>query len=272
VRPASIHLALLLAALLAVPATAGAQQEDRPKTGKVEGVAREGERSEEAAAEGGEGALHFFFDFLGALFTPLLQDIEGPAMGYLRYPHDPRGTATAWVVDSAMFGFERDNLSIAYYDDARATLQGLIIASDGTGSRSVVGLEYVAFREELADRTDWLHLGRLGIGYAVGGGPHHLVRLGAGIRPMYLSGGDFNLGWDLELGGLIFPVRPLSVSASFRGGQMSWDLDARSWMGDVTVTAGVHTGRVELQVGWRWIGIGSAPGIGGPTIGVRTWL
>jgi hypothetical protein len=269
VRPAPIPLALLLAGLLTVPVTAAAQQDERPKTGKIDGVERERDRADRTSDDD-EGGF-FAFEFIGNVFGGLFGTPRGPALGYLRHPYARTETGTAFVRDSAMAGYRHNTVTGVYFDDARSTLRAGIITFETVNSDVALGFEYAGFTEPLADETDRLHLGRAGIA-GIGGGAHSLFRFGAGLRLLVLDDGDAAGGWDVELGTLVFPKRPLSVGVTFRGGQLWWDEDSKSWLGDLNVTAGIHTGPAELQIGWRWVAIEHVPSFGGPTIGLRFWF
>ena len=100
------------------------------------------------------------------------------------------------------------------------------------------------------------------------------MRTGIALRSMILDDGRVALGPEAELGFQAFPLRPLGFDGTFRVAGLSGA--GASFFGtallDASAGAGVLVGRVELRCGLRWIAIGNATTLGGPTFGARIWL
>lgn len=144
------------------------------------------------------------------------------------------------------------------------------------GARGPVGfsIEYDSFRESTATETDRLHLARLGLSGLARLNHSTLLRTGLGLRAMVLDDGRVALGPEIDVGTQVFPLRPLAFDGTFRVAGLTGA--GASWLGTVLIEAstgaGVLVGRVELRAGLRWLVIGHATTLAGPTLGARIWF
>ncbi len=260
-----------LACAAALAAPLAAQEDERPRRGKIDEVEREASGESDSW-----GIFQFLYDAgrVVAHLVPWLTEDLGPGQGYLAYPYqDPRALEHFVLTDVRSHrGF--GNLSGWYYRDDGSTLRGAHFAYEG--ARSVVGVsvEYDYFREPKLAETDYLHLGRLGVGGVTRLSHAAFLRSGLALRGMALDDGRLALGPEFEIGAQFFPLRPLAFDGTFRIAGLSGA--SASWLGTVLVDAsagaGVLVGRVEVRGGYRTLVIGSGTTLAGPTLGARIWF
>ena len=267
-----LALTLIVTASSVVPLLA--QDDSRPRRGKIDGVEREHDKGSKSGdsdntdcdcawwIEIGDGIVH--------LFTP-----RGVGRGYRAYPysyHDSVESDSPFLVRHTR-GRSFGTLSLSVFDDAGSTLSSARLAFEGAAALAYWSLEVSAYREPLLTHTDYLYAYRIGLGIMPRPGPRTMLRLGVAARGITLDDGSTAAGPELELGAQLLPRRPFGVSVIGRLAALDWE-DGGDMMGlrELNTTGSIFVGRLEVQAGWHWMKIGGAPAFGGPMLGSRIWF
>jgi len=268
----TIGILLFVATLgSAAPQPGSAQEEERPRRGKIDEVEDESSGSDDVP-----WVVDLIFDtgrVLWHLVTFLAND-QGPGQGYLSYPYSDVRALEHFVLSDVKahrgYGF----VSAGYYDDAGSTLSGTHLEWEGARGILAFNAGVDAFREPTATEVDHLTLLRAGATGLARLSHATLFRTGLGIRAMVLDDGSVALGPELELGVQAFPLRPLAIDGTFRVAGLSGA--GAAWFGtallEASAGAGALLGRVEVRAGYRAIVIGQATTLAGPTLGARIWF
>jgi hypothetical protein len=198
----------------------------------------------------------------------------GASQGCLDYPYADRRPLEHFVLRDVRTHQRFGSLTGWHFRDGGSTLSGTHVAWEGARSPVGFSLEYDSFREPTATETDRLHLARLGLSELARLSHSALLRTGLGFRAMVLDDGRVALGPEIDVGTQVFPLRPLAFDGTFRVAGLTGA--GASWLGTVLIEAstgaGVLVGRVELRAGLRWLVIGYATTLAGPTLGTRIWF
>jgi hypothetical protein len=268
----AIHALLVVAALaVAAPWPLRAQEDERPRRGKIDKVEDEASGEDDAP-----WILRVIWDtgrVIWHLATFMAQD-RGPGQGYLDYPYSDSRALDHFVLSDVTAHRGYGSLSAAYYRDAGSTLRGAHVAWEGARGIVAFNAEIDAFREPTTAHVDRLTLVRVGATGLARLSHATLFRSGLGVRAMVLGDGSLGLGPEFEAGIQTFPLRPLAFDGTFRVAGLSGA--GASWFGTAllegSVGAGALFGRVELHGGYRWLVIGHATTLSGPTLGARIWF
>jgi len=266
------HALLLVAALtIAAPWPLHAQEEERPRRGKIDKVEDEASGEDDVP-----WVLRVIWDTGRAIWhlAAFMAHDRGPGQGYLDYPYSDRRALDHFVLSDVTAHRGYGSLSAAYYLDAGSTLRGTHVAWDGARGIVAFNAEIDAFREPTASDVDHLTLVRVGAAGLARLSHATLFRSGLGVRVMVLDDGSLALGPEFEAGLQTFPLRPLAFDGTFRVAGLSGA--GASWFGTALLEgsagAGVLLGRVELRAGYRALVIGHATTLAGPTLGARIWF
>ena len=268
----TVHALLFVAALaVAAPWPLRAQEDERPRRGKIDKVEDEASGEDDAP-----WILRVIWDTGRAIWhlaTFMAQD-RGPGQGYLDYPYSDSRALDHFVLSDVTAHRGYGSLSAAYYRDAGSTLRGTHVAWEGARGIVAFNAEIDAFREPTESDVDRLTLVRVGATGLARLSHATLFRSGLGMRAMILGDGSLGLGPEFEAGIQAFPLRPLAFDGTFRVAGLSGA--GASWFGTAllegSVGAGALVGRVELHGGYRWLVIGHATTLSGPTLGARIWF
>jgi len=268
----TVHALLFVAALaIAAPWPLRAQEEERPRRGKIDKVEDEASGEEDVP-----WVLRAIWDtgrVLWHLATFAAKD-RGPGQGYLAYPYSDRRALEHFVLSDVTAHRGYGSLSAAYYHDAGSTLRGAHGAWEGARGIVAFNAEIDAFREPTTDHVDRLTLVRVGATGLARLSHATIFRSGLGMRAMVLDDGSLALGPEFEMGVQVFPLRPLAFDGTFRVAGLSGA--GASWFGTALLEgsagAGVLLGRVEVRAGYRTLVIGHATTLAGPLLGARIWF
>lgn len=256
----------MLCAALAAP-LAAQEQDDKPKTGKIDGVEREADESRRERHGGGFFLLHVAGDVFGFFArTP-----TEPGQGYQRFPW-AGDDDEPFVRRHVDHGRRFHTLSFTGFDDAASTLNAGTFAFQTTNAIGQLEIEFSRYAEPKATETDHLHLFRAGMAALPPLGRNGFLRIGGGFRGLVLDDGRAAGGPELEIGGQFFPARPFGVSVSLRGALLGWEGGSSFVMAENVTTGSVFMDQVEFLGGWRWTKIENVPAFGGPTVGLRVWF
>jgi hypothetical protein len=266
------HILLLCAAIAAAaPWPLHAQDEGRPRRGKIDKV-----EDEASGVDDAPWFLRVIWDAGRAVWhiATFMAHDHRPGQGYLDYPYSDHRALEHFVLSDVTAHRGYGALSAAYYVDAGSTLRGTHVAWEGARGIVAFNAEVDAFREPTANDVDHLTLVRVGATGLARLSHATLVRSGLGVRAMVLDDGNLAFGPEFEAGIQAFPLRPLAFDGTFRVAGLSGA--GASWFGtallDLSAGAGVLLGRVELRAGYRMLVIGNATTLAGPTLGARIWF
>jgi hypothetical protein len=264
---------LLLFAVLAAaaPHPLRAQEEERPRRGKIDKV-----EDEASGADDAPWFLRVIWDAGRAVWhiATFMAHDHRPGQGYLDYPYADNRALEHFVLSDVTAHRGYGNVSAAYFIDAGSTLRGAHVAWEGARGIIAFNAEVDAFREPTASDVDHLTLIRVGATGLARLSHATLVRSGLGVRTMILDDGSIAIGPEFEAGIQAFPLRPLAIDGTFRVAGLSGA--GAAWFGTALLEGsagvGVLLGRVEWHAGYRALVIGHATTLAGPTLGARIWF
>jgi hypothetical protein len=270
-RRALLLLLLSAAVPTAAPRSLHAQEDERPRRGKIDKV-----EDESSGADDTPWVLSVIWDTGRAIWhlATFMAHDQGPGQGYLEYPYADSRALEHFVLSDVTAHRGYGSLAVAYYADAGSTLRGARVAWEGARGNVAFNAEVEAFREPTVRDVDHLTLVRVGASGLARLSHATLVRSGLAVRTMILDDESLALGPELEAGLLTFPLRPLAFDGTFRLAGLSGA--GAPWFGtallEVSAGAGVLLGRVEARAGYRALVIGHATTLAGPTLGARIWF
>jgi len=275
---------LAVATILVAVFSAGAGAQDKGKIGDVEHSAdnaTKGHHGDHHDGDGGffVGILRFLVHHGDHAETAAAPDTsapppEPPGQGYLPYPYAPPRDLSAFVLRDVTTGREFGNLSAAYFADDGSTLRAGHFGLDAAYGNVLLSAEYSYYREPLADHTDYLHLGRLGVDGVERVGDIGFFKAGLALQTVFTDDGHYAGGPELEAGVQLFPGRPFGVGGSARFAALTWKGGPLFGTGfaELAGNGSVFLGRVELQAGYRWTRVGVGSPFHGPVVGMRVWF
>ena len=292
----SMLASLATAATLVAVLPAGVRAQDKGKIGDVEHSAdnatkghggdhhdgdHHGGRRDDDDGDGGffVGILRFFLHHGDHAQTAAASDTTAPApeppgQGYLPYPYAPPRDLSTFVLQNVTTGREFGNVSVAYFSDDGSTLRAGHFALDAAYQNVLLSAEYSYYREPLADHTDYLHLGRLGVDGVGRVGDIGFFKAGLALQTVFTDNGHYAGGPGIDAGVQLFPIRPFGVGGSARFAALTWKGGPLFGVGfaDLAGNGSVFLGRVELQAGYRWTRVGVGSPFHGPVFGMRVWF
>ncbi len=193
---------------------------------------------------------------------------------YLEYPYAAGGelSGSTFVQSDAPGRRGYGTLSGQFFGDresevraGRASLQGAYRLFHGE-------FTYAQYVEPIAGGTDRLQTWHATAGVQPRLGDRASLLVAAGVRGVDVRGGGDAYGPEAELGLRVLPLRPIGINLNGRLASLSWTGDDYFTFRDVDATGSVFVGRIELQAGWHYMKVGSAPAFTGPVAGVRVWF
>ena len=204
----NVHTLLFVAALAsATPWPLRAQEEERPRRGKIDKV-----EDEASGVDDAPWILRVIWDtgrVIWHLATFMAKD-SGPGQGYLDYPYSDNRALDHFVLSDVTAHRGYGTLSAAYYLDAGSTLRGAHVAWEGARGIVAFNAEVDAFRGPTVNDVHYLPLVRVAAPRLARLSHATLLRSGLGVRAMVLDDGNVALGPEFEFGIQVFPLRPLA--------------------------------------------------------------
>ena len=283
-----VPLALAMLVVLAPPPGLRAQDEHHGKIDDVEHSADNATKGkdhhdhDDHDDDGGGfffGILRFFFHHGHRAQQAAVSDTttpppEPPGQGYLAYPYARPRELSSFVLQNVTAGREFGNVSATYFRDDGSTLRSGQFALDAAYGNVLLTAEYDYYREPLAEETDYLHLGRIGVDGVGRVGDIGYFKAGLGLQMAFTDNGHEAGGPELDAGLQLFPIRPIGVGGTARFAALTWHGGPLFGTGfaDLTGIGSVFIGRVELQAGYRWTRVGVGAPFHGPIFGMRVWF
>jgi hypothetical protein len=201
-------------------------------------------------------------------------EAAGGGQGYLDYPYAGGSrSGTTFVEERTLRRSSYGALSAQYFNDYGSTTVAGRFALEAAFRTLRVEAEYARYAEPLATRTDRMSSFRIGVGLQPRLGNSGYVVAGIAARSVALDGGEDAGGLEGQLGLQLLPVRPVGLNVTGRMAAMRWEGASDYFtLREMNSTASLFVGRVEIQGGWHWLKLGSAPAFGGPVIGTRLWF
>ncbi len=266
---------LALLALLGLVAPAPLTAQDSSSHGKIGDVQRSADNNKrQGSDEDDEGGGGFFFGSFHAFAqTDWGVYPSDTGQGYHRYPY-ASGSGETFVRHDVTDGRTFAAVSASYFADDESSLRAGHFSVEWTGGILHREIEFSAYAEPLADRTDHLQMLRLGLMLVPSLGDVGYLKVGAGFQAVILGSGDAATGPEVEAGVQLFPRRPFGVSATARVAPLTWH-GGPTWgvgVADFAGSGSVFVGRLEVLAGYRWTRIGVGSPFHGPTVGMRVWF
>ena len=272
-RPRLVPLALLALIGLAAPAPLTAQ--DSSSHGKIGDVQRSADNNKkEGSDEDDEHGGGFFFGSFHAFAQTVwgvFPDQRG--QGYQRYPY-ASGSGETFVRRDVTSGRSFGAVSASFFADDESSLRAGHFSVEWAGGILHREIEFSAYAEPLADRTDHLQMLRVALTLVPPVGDLGYLKVGAGFQVVTLGSGDAATGPEVEAGVQLFPRRPFGVAATARVAPLTWHGGPEWGVGfvDLAGNGSIFVGRLEVLAGYRWTRIGVASPFHGPTVGMRVWF
>ncbi len=198
-----------------------------------------------------------------------------PAFGqtYLDYPYaGPSLSGSTFVQNDAPGRRGYGTLSGQFFGDRESEVQAGRFSLQGVHRLFHGEFTYAQYVEPIAGGTDRLQTWHATAGVQPRLGDRASLLVAAGIRGVDVRGGGDAYGPEAELGLRVLPVRPLGINLNGRLASLSWTGDDYFTFREVDATGSVFVGRIELQAGWHYMKVGSAPAFTGPVAGIRVWF
>jgi hypothetical protein len=193
--------------------------------------------------------------------------------GYLPYPYALGGHAPQTFIAPRPIGREAFGaVSAQFFSDEGSTTRAGRFAFEGAIGLFRGEVEYMGYAEAVAGGTDRMHSFRMNVGVQPRLGSRAYLVGGVGVRGLAFEGGLDAVGPEMQLGVQLLPVRPLGAAVTGRLAPLYWEGGGSSTLREVNTTGSIFIGRLELQGGWHWMKVGTAPAFGGPVIGTRIWF
>lgn len=185
--------------------------------------------------------------------------------------------------DSADAGFVQPHVQ-RHHTFGAVTGQYFSDAGSGTragrfgieGARGILRgeIEYAGYVEPTATTIDRLHTFRLAVGIQPRLGNQGYFVAAIGVRGLVLNNGGQSAGGpEGELGVQLLPRKPFGLNITGRAALMTWEATTTHFgLEELNTTGSIFVNRMELQAGWHWMKVGSAPAFGGPVVGMRVWF
>jgi hypothetical protein len=200
---------------------------------------------------------------------------EEPSFGqtYLDHPYAEGANApNAWIQHNAPGRRGYGALTMHYFGDRGSETEAGRFTLEG-GYRMLRGeIGYSRYAEPVAGGVDRLHTWRASAGVQPRLGSTASLTAAVAVRGVELSGGDDAYGPEAELGLQLLPGRPLGINVNGRLATLSWTGPDNFTFRELNTTGSIFVGRVELQAGWHYMKVGSAPAFTGPIAGLRVWF
>ena len=195
--------------------------------------------------------------------------------GYDEYPYANGDSADAGFVQPHVqrrhsFGA----VTGQYFSDAGSGTKAGRFGIEGARGILRGELEYAGYAEPTATTIDRLHTFRLAVGIQPRLGAQGYFIAAVGVRGLVLNNGGQSAGGpEGELGVQLLPRKPFGVNITGRAALMTWEATTSHFgLEELNTTGSVFVNRMELQAGWHWMKVGSAPAFGGPVVGMRLWF
>jgi len=274
VNTSRLAILALTAVLGAAGATALAAQ-DSTSHGKIGDVQRSADNNKKKGSDeddGGGGGFFFgsFHAFAQTVWGVFPSDT---GQGYHRYPY-ASGSGETFVRRDVTSGRTFAAVGASYFVDDESSLRAGHFSVEWAGGIVHREIEFSAYAEPLADRTDHLQMLRLGLTLVPPVGDVGYVKVGAGFQVVVLGSGDAATGPEVEAGVQLFPRRPFGLAATARVAPLTWHGGPTWGVGfvDLMGNGSVFVGRFEVLAGYRWTRIGVGTPFHGPTVGIRVWF
>ncbi len=192
---------------------------------------------------------------------------------FLEYPYAGGSLSDAtFIQDDAPGRRSYANLTALYFGDEGSQVQAGRFALE-YGHRLFRGeIAYSQYAEPILGGTDRMHVWRAAAGVQSRLTERANLVAGVALRGVNLSGGDDAYGPEAELGLQVLPLRPIGINLNGRIAALSWAGETPFAFKELNATGSVFFGRVELQGGWHYMKLGSAPAFTGPVAGLRVWF
>jgi hypothetical protein len=192
---------------------------------------------------------------------------------FLDYPYAGGSLSDAtFIQDDAPGRRSYANLTGQYFGDGESQVEAGRFALEYGRGLFRSELAYSQYVEPIASGKDRMHVWRAAVGVQSRLTDRANIVAGVALRGVNLSGGDDAYGPEGELGLQVLPFRPVGINLNGRIAALSWAGEAPFAFRELNATGSFFVGRMELQAGWHYLKLGSAPAFTGPVAGVRVWF
>ncbi len=198
--------------------------------------------------------------------------VESFGTTFLDYPYAGGPSGATFVQEDAPGRRAYGAITMQYFGERSSEVEAGRVALE-YGYRRLHGeIGYTQYAEPVAGGVDRLHTWRASLGAQPRLSDHANLVVAVAFRGITLTGGDDAYGAEAELGLQLLPVRPIGINLNGRAGLASWTGSDQFGFQELNATGSVFVGRVELQAGWHYFKLDTAPAFTGPMAGLRVWF